>query len=95
MIKSLENDFMTRNPEAFLVSHRIQDLIEHYGHLDVYEAARIVGLPWSSEEDILWYKSSIHLQLQTHLSNIRNTYTCYYDILGIFFPELKSIKKSS
>lgn len=90
-LSKLNNQFMLQ-PDAYLVSERLQDLIKSYSALDVFEV--IINKDLINIDPAI-YKYSELTQIRVHLDNLRNTYTCYNEILSLVFPESISFKKSS
>ncbi len=87
-LSKLNNQYMLE-PDAYLVSNRLQDLISYYGIIDLIGVLESLQDDDSMVIDPGIYEYSVATQIKTHLFNIRNTYSCYNEILFIVFPELK------
>lgn len=85
MLAKLNNPYMSQ-PDAYIVSQRLQDLIQYYTALDVFEIAQ--G-QWLDAIDPDIYEYSELTQIKVHLDNLKNTYSCYNKILLIVFPKMK------
>lgn len=82
------NSNLKNQPEAYIVSERLQELIKYYNALDVFE---IASSSKTLTVDPAIFKYSEMNQIKVHLDNLKNTYSCYNEVLLIVFPELKRV----